>query len=173
MKKILPVIVLFAMLFNSAGYYIVYEFNRYLIRREFTSLIKHGCFNHELSVFSVYNPAEDAAFRRIDKQEVVYRGNLYDVVKEVPRGRIITFYCIHDSKEEALIAGMNNMHQDKKAVNLLQHLVTIALPVTYPRTHPQETKKIIYPLLSEGFTARAEIPFSPPPELPDFSVFSG
>jgi hypothetical protein len=164
MRKILPVILLFAMLFNSAGYYIVYEFDRYLIHREVAYLLEHGCFDHELSVFSVFNPAADQAFRRVDTREIVYHGNLYDIVKEVPKGRIITFYCIHDNKEEALIDGMKSMHQNKKAQNLLQHLVTIALPVTTSHPHPQETINIVYPLLSVRFTDHAEIPFSPPPE---------
>ena len=164
MKRVLPVFVLLAILFNTAGYHIVYEFNRYLIHREMTSLLRHGCFDRELSVFSIYNPAADPSFRRVDDQEIVYHGNLYDIVKEVPKGKTVTFYCIHDNKEEALIAGMKSMHQNKKALNLLQHLVTIALPVTTSRPHPQETKNIYYPLLSESFTNHAEIPFSPPPE---------
>jgi len=164
MKRVLPVIVLFAILFNTAGYYIVYEFNRYLIHREVKNLLSHGCFDRELSVFSVYNPHADPAFRSVDDQEIVYRGNLYDVVREVHKGKTVTFYCMHDKKEEALIAGMKRMHQNKKAQNLLQHLVTIALPVTTSRPHLQETKNIIYPLLSENFADRAEIPFSPPPE---------
>jgi hypothetical protein len=164
MKKILPIVVLVAMLFNSAGYYIVYEFDRYLIHREVASLLEHGCFNHELSSFSVFNPAADPSFRRVDSREIVYHGNLYDIVKEVPKGKIITFYCIHDNKEEALIDGMKSMHQNKKAQNLLQHLVTIALPVTYSCPDPQETKKIVYSQFSMKFANHAEIPFSPPPE---------
>jgi len=164
MKRILPIVVLFAMLFNSAGYYIAYEFDRYLIHREVANLLQHGYFDHELSSFSVFNPSADPAFRRVDDKEIVYHGNLYDIVKEVPKGRVITFYCIHDNKEQALIDGMKNMHQNKKAQVLLQHLVTIALPVTPSRPHPQETKNIVYPMLSVSFSDHAETPFSPPPE---------
>ncbi|MCX6280735.1 MAG: hypothetical protein NTU51_02100 [Bacteroidetes bacterium] len=164
MKKIVPVVVLIAMLFNAAGYYIVYEFNRFLIRREVTSLVRHGYFDHELSRFSVFNPSANPNFRRVDDREIVYNGNLYDVVKEVPNGRIITFYCIHDSKEELLIAGLKSMQHKKKALDLMQYLVTIALPVTNERPHPQETKALIYPLLCENYTGNPVIPFTPPPE---------
>ncbi|MCX6286974.1 MAG: hypothetical protein NTY96_07655 [Bacteroidetes bacterium] len=164
MKKILPVFVLFAMLFNAVGYYIVYEFDRYLIKREVASLLEHGCLDHELSVFSVYNPPADPAFRRVDKHEIVYHGNLYDVAREVYKGKTVTFFCIRDTKEENLIAGMKSMHQKKKAANLLQHLVSIALPVTIERNLPQTTKKMCYPLLSENFAGNPVIPFSPPPE---------
>ena len=164
MKKIIPALLLIAMLFNAAGYYIVYEVNRFLIHEEFTSLLKHGCYDRELSVFSVFNPGADPSFRRVDEREIVYRGNLYDVVKEVPKGKLVTFYCIHDNKEEILIAGMKNMHNNKKAQNLLQHLVTLALPVTHPGPHPQTSINIIYPLLSMSFINHAEMPFSPPPE---------
>jgi len=165
MKKILPVFVLFIMLFNAAGYYIVYEFNRFLIRQEVSSLLKHGCLDHELSVLTVFNPAADPAFRRVDNREIVYHGNMYDVAREVHKGKTVSFYCIRDTKEENLIAGMKNMHHNKRAVNLLQHLVTIALPVTTGQSHPQSTKKIIHPLLKEQFMGRSEIPFSPPPEV--------
>ncbi|MEI6889360.1 MAG: hypothetical protein ACOYM0_07300 [Bacteroidales bacterium] len=164
MKKILPVILLFAMLFNTAGYFIVYEFNRYLIRREFTSLIRHGCFDRDITVISIYNPGADPAFRRVEDSEIVYHGNLYDVAKEVHKGNTVVFYCIHDQKEQQLIAGMKRTHQNKKALNLLQHLVTIALPAASPGTHPQETKTLSYPLLSEHYTGNTVIPFAPPPE---------
>lgn len=153
------------MLFNAAGYYIVYEFNRYLIKREFTSMLEHGYFDQALSKFSVFNPSGNPNFRRVDEHEIVYNGNLYDIVKEVPKGKVVTFYCIHDNKEESLIAGMNNMHHKKKALDLLQYLVTIALPVTSERPHPQETKTLAYPLLSENFAGNPVIPFSPPPEF--------
>ncbi|MEI8005465.1 MAG: hypothetical protein WCI48_04605 [Bacteroidota bacterium] len=164
MKKIIPALLLFAMLFNTAGYYIVYEVNRILMHKEFTSLLKHGCFDHDLTVFSVFNPAADPSFRRVDEREIVYRGNLYDVVKEVPKGKLVTFYCIHDNKEESLLAGMKNTHNNKKAQYLLQHLVTIALPVTNTHAYQPASINIVYPLLSMSFSNHAEMPFSPPPE---------
>ncbi len=164
MKKTLTLFVLFAMLFNTAGYYIVYEFGRYLVKKEITSLLEHGGLDNELSVFSVYNPSADPAFRRVDKHEIVYHGNLYDVSKEVMKGKTVTFYCIRDTREENLIAGMNSMQQKKKATNLLQHLVSIALPVTMELVHPPVTTRINYPLVSENFDGNPLIPFSPPPE---------
>ncbi|MEI7491535.1 MAG: hypothetical protein WCK92_09065 [Bacteroidota bacterium] len=164
MKKILPVFMLFAMLFNTAGYYIVYELDRYLLKKEVTSLLEHGCLDNELSVFSVYNPSADPAFRRVDKHEIVYHGNLYDVSKEIRKGKTVTFYCIRDTKEENLIAGMNSMQQKKKATNLLQHLVSIALPVTMELAHPPATTRITYPTVSENFDGNPLRPFSPPPE---------
>ncbi|MCX6284826.1 MAG: hypothetical protein NTW31_11410 [Bacteroidetes bacterium] len=165
MKKTLTIFVLFAMLFNTAGYYIVYEFGRYLIKKEVTSLLEHGYLDHQLSVFSIYNPPANPAFRRVDKHEIVYQGNLYDVAREVKKGKTITFYCIRDTREENLIAGMNSMQQKKKATNLLQHLVSIALPVTMELAHPPSTTRITYPLVSENFDGNPLIPFSPPPEI--------
>ena len=164
MKKALTLVVLLAMLLNTAGYYIVYEFNRYLLRKEFTGLLEHGALDHGLSVLTVYDPLSDPSFSRPEKNEILYHGNLYDVAKEVQKGKTVVFYCIHDKKEEKLITGMNSMHKQKKAAILLQHLVTIALPVTTERTHPQSIKIISYPLLCERFTSRSEIPYSPPPE---------
>ena len=164
MKKILPVVVLFAMLFNTAGYYIVYEFNRYIVRREISGLIEHGCFTKELSVLTIFNPSADPAFRRIEDHEIQYHGNMYDVSKEVHKGKTVVFYCIHDKKEQRLISGMKNTHHQKKAQNLLHHLVTTALPVIPERTHPPTAKKIIYPLLSEHFAGLPQVPLQLPPE---------
>jgi len=165
MKKTLPVFVLFLMLLNTAGYYIVYEFNRYLIRQEVTSLLEKGFLDHELSVLTIYDPPSDPAFRRADDHEIVYHGNLYDVAREVRKGKTVTFHCIRDTREENLIAGMNSMHQKKRTANLLQHLVTIALPVFTEQSHPQATKEMKYPLLSEQSEGRSEVPISPPPEI--------
>jgi hypothetical protein len=164
MKRIIPVVLLFALLFNSAGYYIAYEFSRYLLHKEFAALLGHGCFDKEITVFSVFSPSTDPSLRRVDDREIYYRGNLYDIVKEVPKGRITTFYCLHDSKEEFLIAGMKSMHGNKKAQNILQHLVTIALPVTYSKSIPRTSVLYIYPSLRVMCADQSVIPFSPPPE---------
>ena len=164
MKKILPLVLLFAMLFNTAGYYIAYELNRYLVRREISALISHGCFKDELSVLSIFNPGADPAFKRIDEHEIEYRGNMYDISREVHKGRTVVFYCIQDKKEQQLMAGLKNTQHNKKTQNLLQHLVSTALPVIPGRIHPQSSKTITYPLLSEHFTGHLLIPFSPPPE---------
>lgn len=164
MKKILPVVLLFAMLFNTAGYFIVYELNRFLVRREISYQISKGCFEKELTVLTVFNPSADPAFRRTEEHEILYHGNMYDVSKEVHKGKTVVFYCFHDKKEQKLIAGMKNMQHKNKARNLLQHLVSIALPVMPGRTHPPTEKEIKYPVISVYFTGLAQTPFQPPPE---------
>jgi len=164
MKKILPVVVLLAILSNTAGYYFAWEINRCLARREIRSMLENGSLDRELTTLRIYDPPSDPAFRRIEEREIEYHGNLFDVAREVNTGKTLTIYCIHDKKEQKLIAGMKSMHNRKKTVNLLKHLVTTALPVISTRTHPQERKEVEYPLLCQRFSGRSETPFSPPPE---------
>ena len=152
-------------LFNAAGYFIVYEMNRYLIRKEMFSLIEHGCFARSITVISIYDPSGDPSFKRIDKREIEYHGNMYDIAREVRSGKTFTFYCIHDKQEELLIAGMKPMHQNKNVVNLLQHFISIALPVASECCLQQEFIPICYPPIAERFHNRSLIPFYPPPEL--------
>jgi hypothetical protein len=165
MKKVLAVFILLSVLFNSAGYYIMYELDRYLVRTEVNSLLEHGIFDNALSVFAIYDPPSDPSFRRVDEHEIIYHNNLYDVAREVITGKTVKFYCLHDKKEEKLIAGLKNMHHSKKAQNLLQHLVSIALPVTQESSHPQTIKNLVHPVFTEHFTCHSLSPVSPPPEL--------
>jgi hypothetical protein len=165
MKKIFSAIMVLVVLFNAAGYFIVYELDRYLIRKEMFSLIEHGCFTRSITILSIYDPSNDPSFKRTEKAEIEYHGNMYDVAREVRSGKIYTFYCVHDKQEDLLIAGMKSMHQNKNAVSLLQHFISIALPVVTERNLPQEFRQICYPPITERFHNRSLIPFYPPPEL--------
>ena len=164
-KKILPAFLVLAILFNAAGYYIVYELNRYLIRKEIFSNLNHGYFSNSLSLITVYNPEADPAFKRMDDREIEYRGNMYDVLKETRTGKTVQFVCIHDKKEDLLISGMKTMHQKKQLVNILQHLVSIALPVISEKDSYQEFQQIFYPLMTERIIKLSAVPISPPPEI--------
>jgi len=165
MKKIFSAVMVLVILFNAAGYFIVYEMDRYLIRKEMFSLLEHGCFSRSLTVLSIYDPSNDPSFKRTEDREIEYHGKMYDVARETRSGKVYTFYCLHDEQEDLLIAGMNSMHQNKNASNLLQHFISIALPVASERSIPQEFRKICYLPITERFHNRSLIPFYPPPEL--------
>lgn len=70
---------------------------------------------------------------RINKNEIKFKGRMYDIVKEVTYQKEIIFYCIHDEKEEKLEKDYSNNIQknfnDKKAVNTqlnFNHLIQFA-----------------------------------------------
>lgn len=152
-------------LFNAEGYFIVYELNQCLLKKEMLSLLEHGCFSRSITLISIYDPAHDPSFKRTQAREIEYHGNMYDVARESRSGNITTFFCIHDKQEDQLIAGIKSVEKMKNVLSLLQHRVTIALPVITLPTFSLELRKIAYPNLTELLQTRSIIPFNPPPEL--------
>jgi hypothetical protein len=163
MKRGLAILLLTLFLFNMFGYYFVFSYNRYLLRNEMRSLARAGYFEGSGILLKIKDVQHEPGFKRLDKNEFVYNGMLYDILAESTSGNTTTFKCINDIKEEKLLAEFHNYldqtvsHNDpvkaKHAQAMLRHLITLAL-VEYPLTHPSqvpfESKFFIYssPLVS-------------------------
>ena len=102
MKKIAALIVLILFMVNTMGFYIVFRYNQFVIRREMMAMIMHGEGSGKIVVLRITE--NDKNFRRIDKEEFAYHGKMYDMVSEDTRGDTTIFYCLHDKKEEELVA---------------------------------------------------------------------
>lgn len=144
------------------GYYIVFELNKYLVKKEMQSVLRSN--KEPLLVLIISDPDSDPDFTRPDKREIIYQGKLYDVVKEVVTGKKTSFYCKHDTREEMLIAGFKRMVKSKFNQHLLDHVIKIAL--TRPSLNLQQLllQKVSYPNLSILLTSYHFAPISPPPE---------
>ena len=108
MKKTLPIILLSIFLFNVAGYYFAFKIEQIQIKEEMESEIKSGLNTADLTKIT-FSKTDLASIEWIeDNKEMRYNNALYDVVKSDETSTTLSFYCINDSKEQSLIADLEN-----------------------------------------------------------------
>jgi hypothetical protein len=126
------------------GYFVVFRYNQYVIRKEMMARIRNGTLPHNYVLLKICNPEKEKQFRRISKTEFSWYGSMYDVVIERKNGDTTLFYCLHDKKEENLLANFSiylKRHRDSSrkansALALLHNLITQAL-IQNPSVPPQ------------------------------------
>ena len=148
------------------GYYVVFRCNQYLVKKEMISQIRGGIFHPDILLLKILRPEKEHQFRRVEKNEFTYYGKLYDVVVERKSGDTTLFYCLHDNKEESLIAdftlslrrgGRSGSSHDNPILALLHNLITQAL-----------IQNTALPLQGQGITF--VFPVSQPPIFPVYLV---
>lgn len=66
--------------------------------------INCGTTADQIVVLKITHPESRKQFRRINTKEFTYLGKMYDVIEEYTCGDTTIFYCLHDKKEEELLA---------------------------------------------------------------------
>lgn len=105
MRKIIAVLLSLCLLFNIFGFYTVYLISRRIVKAEMKQYIRELASDAELEIIS---PDPDAmrnpeVFKWIEQGEFRYKGKMYDVVRtEVNNGRVY-YYCVNDTREEAVM----------------------------------------------------------------------
>jgi hypothetical protein len=126
LRKVLALFVLFAFLFNSMGYYLLFELDKFLARQEMSAKICDKPFTFkELRIPSAES---NRSFHRIDHREFIYQGRLYDFVRETRQAGDLVFLCLHDAREQALVEGLKRAQTHKLHLALLDQLIKIACP---------------------------------------------
>ena len=156
------------------GYLVIFKCNRFLLQREMAMRIRRGDVHADMVILKIVNPAKDPAFKQAGKMEFFYFGRLYDIITERKNGDTTCFYCMHDGKEEALLAHFNLMmktrrrtgHQQQSAPvqALLQNLVNQALLQQGPNPDCRSGSAFRYPEMKVHFETVYLGLFTPPPE---------
>jgi len=162
LKKVFAVSVLVLFLFNTLGYYFIFQIFKYKVRKE----IEHVSYSGSASftVLQILNPSLDPDFKRIERKEFRYRGSLYDIIKEERSGDMTIFYCIHDKKEENLLAAMNAVNKNKFLLSLWQHLIKIAIPPVEVLCANPIVFLVIFPEITVKLPSVIVSKLNPPPE---------
>ena len=175
MKKLSAILLVALFLFNTAGYYFVFSFNQYTIRREIHNLIKSGHYEGSCISLRIANPETDPEFKWVDIREFRYKGVLYDLCSEVTDGSVTIFKCFNDKEEDELIScfdhtqeynfGEKSPSRVRHAAAMLHHMITLALLDSQTEQSPPVLTKIsfISPLYFPFSIFHP--PLSPPPEL--------
>ena len=174
MKRLFALALVFILLYNTLGYYLVFSYNRFLLRKEIHGLIRNHRLDDQCIILTFAFPQKTMGFSRINQTEFVYKGVLYDIVSEEIHEGGITIRCLADQKESELIAGFthsfdllhdrNHPGHSRHLAFLLQHMIQQALPETivagtlpFPSMFTHANR--FFPLASPDIT-----PENPPPE---------
>jgi len=111
LKKFFSIVFLGVFVYNVAGYYLVFRILQTHRQNEMREACASGTDDihskdDDLTTLSLNN-AEEASVHWRSGNEFEYNGHLYDVARTERSGNIVTYYCINDTNEESLIAGVN------------------------------------------------------------------
>lgn len=144
------------------GYYVIFEVNRHLIRREMESASKET-----LAITVIEVPVQDSSnrIRWINNKEFVFNGNLYDVIYTSSRITTTRYYCVHDKKEEKLIRDFQHANTNKLTQALWNLMVHTAIPVPVLTLGTNASFSYSYPEISVQTCSVPMPPDNPPPRL--------
>jgi hypothetical protein len=163
LKKSLAYLLLILFLFNSMGYYFIFELHKYHVKKEIQA--NSNKISRALRILKIRDAESDHEFQRVENKEIRYQGFLFDVIKEVRNGKTTIFYCIHDTKEENLLATMNSVNKNKFLLSLFDHIIKIAIPPFTIALTNSLSRKVIFPQISSLLPSVLLGTWSPPPEV--------
>jgi len=165
-NPILSLLILFLFLYNSMGYYLIFELNKYRVKKEIQSLAR---MNPEgITILEILNPEQHPDFNRPEENEIIFRGKRYDVVKETREGKTVQFHCKRDYKEETLLSCFTRMNHSKFSQELEEQLIKIAWPLPALELGKNVVSPLRYPTFSLTLCSVFIKPLSLPPESVQF-----
>lgn len=124
MKKTISIVIIVSFVFNTIGFYILFLAVKYQNKERITELIHKGILDNYLILLKIPKKSfsqNNASFQRIESDELKYKGNMYDIVKEENHDSLIYFYCISDEVEDEIIASLENYTSNNSFGNQLKN----------------------------------------------------
>ena len=120
MRKIISNILLLFVLFQLAGYLLIFKTQQFQIRKDIKYRIKAGIPDDELVLITIQNSLLDdknPIFQWIHKKEFRYNGNMFDIVRKQVYMDSTQFYCLSDHQETQLFANLEYLVKKEMAQN--------------------------------------------------------
>lgn len=173
MKKLLAVFLVFLIIGITGAQLLIFGVYKFMIRKEAKSYLKNTP-DRELDslVFKLSDFDHGYPFQKIKSDEILYRGNMYDVKSISVEGNDIVFLVFHDKKEKAWMDNWYRCcgHNSSTSKNIA--LVTrLSLIFVSSTNGTQQTWQVLY--VPVGFCVRQnlftsavklDVPY-PPPEV--------
>lgn len=103
MKKFLSILFLFVFLYNVIGYYAMFGILQGINKAGIARSIADNSRDKNIEIIEINKEhLPDLEYR--GKDEIKYKGKLYDIVRSEVSNDFIRFYCINDKNEEHLFA---------------------------------------------------------------------
>lgn len=150
------------LLFNSMGYYLLYEANRAAVKREMRALIR--TIPKKVTRLAIH-ASELKSLQRPEGHEIRYHGAMYDVIREEQSGDSLVFYCLRDFKEELLASGLKRVANSRISLLLKAHIIILALPEGSLPTQIIFPESVCYPDFFPPLSPRITPAIAHPPEL--------
>ena len=166
LRKIIAIVLLFIFLFNIMGYYAVFEIMRRQVRLEMKE--KMASSAKIVTILEIPDEISPGQFHWVHKEEFIYQGKMYDLIKKEKLPNSTLYFCIHDHAEEKLLAGFQkNLDPNNRfLLSMLSQIIQDAVPPDQYHYTPQLTAgRIDFPQPIISFPLPCLTPFSPPPEI--------
>ncbi len=111
MKKYFSILLIVVFLLNAIGVAVYFPVQKFLIKKEIKKNLP------EKALFSItLNSNNKHELNWEDDDEFHYKGDLYDVLKKKENhDGSTTFFCVNDSKENALFVNMDKLIKEKSS----------------------------------------------------------
>ncbi|MCX6164841.1 MAG: hypothetical protein NTU73_08300 [Ignavibacteriae bacterium] len=105
MKKITSILIILLLFFDSCGYIFVYiELSNYF-KQEASIKINDFISDDNLEIIALHKSElskNNSLIQFINENEIKYKGELYDIYKEVSKEDSVYYYCLNDNDENIL-----------------------------------------------------------------------
>ena len=108
MKKLTIILLLSLFLFNTMGYFIMFEITQNEMREQAFEQIRNGSFNDPLTKITISKSQLSTIELEDDGNEIRFNGESFDIVKTSETKESVTYFCINDENESRLISNFEN-----------------------------------------------------------------
>lgn len=159
-RKAIIYFFLLLMVFNTTGHYLVFELNRFLVRRQMSALITSGS---SFKVQKIVSSDHIRMVRFIGMNEIEFEGKMFDIVYQSVTGNVTTYYGINDSREDKINAGLEKVMKGLAKYLLLPFFTGFALPGNTQESFFAQSRDIPYkPCVQKQPVSLAFAPDNPP-----------
>lgn len=104
-RRTYAICLLICLLFQVAGYLVVFQVCGMQIRWELEQRMRSGIPDEDLVLIKIAgSEKQDHNFRHINRHEVLFDGMRYDIVRQESTPDAILFYCVSDEEETRLFS---------------------------------------------------------------------
>jgi len=159
---------LFILLLQAGGLLLVYKVQQHFVRFRMARAIENEQSLTEQLTISIMQFQES----RINKKEILFRGNMYDIKSCIFSGDSVFLVVINDTREKKImekikvLAGQKN-HQSRDIPNKIIKLCTLdyIIPAAFKSNIYNDFSEEKYPAYKEDHLSIEQDILSPPPKL--------
>jgi hypothetical protein len=174
LKKITSIFLIFLLLLDSCGFFIVYIELSNLFKQEASAKINDFIPDNHLEIIAFHLSEltnTNSPLRILEDNEIKINNELYDVYKKEVKGDSVYFYCINDANENILESAfavyVDTKTQDNSKNtpihNILANILKVAvIPSEFNNSYYQSSIKFITHIVCLFPQHSFDIPTPPP-----------
>jgi len=175
-KKIGAVLIIFILLFNIAGFYLLFQIKRWSIREEVEQKLKKTIPEKYLTRIEITPQITEEIEWEEENEEFSFRGDMYDLAYQKKIGNKIYYYCFKDDEETYVVNQLdqtvNNLLDvgkfppNKVSKDFIKAFCALhfILSKSITSLSYQEIHSLIFEIQSNNYSEVFSLRDSPPPE---------